>query len=153
MVMTKTASRPNGAREPLVQAADTLARAVTASTTRPLPALRLLRDVEGAGQGRALGMALGSLPEDLTSLASLYQGPERREVATRCRSAAERMLALAEPDSVESASRGAAGRRGERMGEGNGRWRGAEHPLWVLTVRGSADKRSGVPVASSFGLM
>src|SRR5664280_2364239 len=96
----------------------TPARAVTASTTRPLPALRLLRDVEGAGQGRALGMALGSLPEDLTSLASLYQGPERREVATRCRSAAERMLALAEPDSVESASRGAAGRRGERMGEG-----------------------------------
>lgn len=53
MVMTKTASRTKGAREPLVQTADTPARAVTASTTWPLPALRLLRDVEGAGQSRA----------------------------------------------------------------------------------------------------
>ena len=59
MVMTKTASRPKGAREPLVQAADTPARAVTASTTRPLPALRLLRDVEGAGQSRASVWRLG----------------------------------------------------------------------------------------------
>jgi hypothetical protein len=53
----------------------------------------------GRGPKPRLGMALGSLgalPEDLTSLASLYQGPERQEVATRCRSAAERMLALAE---------------------------------------------------------
>ena len=42
------------------------------------------------------------MPEDLTSLASLYQGPERQEVATRCRSAAERMLALAEKLDAET---------------------------------------------------
>jgi hypothetical protein len=47
------------------------------------------RPGRGRGPKPRLGMALGSLgalPEDLTSLASLYQGPERREVATRCRS-------------------------------------------------------------------
>jgi hypothetical protein len=59
--------------------------------------------IKGPGRERGskprLGMALGSvgaLPEDLSSLASLYQGPERREVARRCRSAADRMLAPAE---------------------------------------------------------
>src|SRR5664280_3347308 len=57
------------------------------------------RPGRGRGPKPRLGMALGSLgalPEDLTSLASLYQGPERQEVATRCRSAAERILALPE---------------------------------------------------------
>jgi hypothetical protein len=57
------------------------------------------RPGRGRGPKPRLGMALGSLgalPEDLSSLAWLYQGPERQEVATRCRSAAERMLKLAE---------------------------------------------------------
>ena len=65
------------------------------------------RPGRGRGPKPRLGMALGSLgalPEDLTSLASLYQGPERQEVATRCRSAAERMLALAEKLDSETVS-------------------------------------------------
>jgi hypothetical protein len=67
--------------------------------------------VGNTGRGRGpkprLGMALGSLgalPEDLTSLASLYQGPERREVAQRCCSSVERMLALAEKLDSETVS-------------------------------------------------
>jgi hypothetical protein len=67
--------------------------------------------IKGPGRGRGpkprLGMALGSLgalPEDLTSLASLYAGPERQEVAARCRSAADRMLALAEKRDPETVS-------------------------------------------------
>src|SRR5664280_502412 len=65
------------------------------------------RPGRGRGPKPRLGMALGSLgalPEDLTSLASLYQGPERQEVATRCRSAAERILALAEKLDSETGS-------------------------------------------------
>ena len=115
MVMTKTASRPNGAREPLVQAADTCPRCHREHHPATAGAAATAGR-RGRGPKPRLGMALGSLPEDLTSLVSLYQGFERQEVVRRRRSAAERMLALAESDSVESASRGAAGRRGERMG-------------------------------------
>src|SRR5664280_2224237 len=77
------------------------------------------RPGQGRGPKPRLGMALGSLgalPEDLSSLASLYQGPERREVATRCRSAAERMLALAEKIDSETVSGAACLRLA-------GRWR------------------------------
>jgi hypothetical protein len=64
-----------------------------------------LQQPGGQPGGQPLG-SLGALPEDLSSLAWLNQGPERQEVATRCRSAAERMLALPEkldPETVSGA--------------------------------------------------